>query len=143
MFAPADVPELASLYLRDLSNFSLSAESLGVVPVRTIDEFCEERAITQIDLLKLDTEGHELSVLAGASRLLETHGITALQFEFGGASIDARVFLRDIIAAFGRDYEVFGILREGLEPVHNDEREEIFTYANFVALSRGAPDLSQ
>ena len=127
--------------MRDLANFGLSVESAGVVPVRTLDDVCEERAIAQIDLLKLDTEGHELSVLAGASRLLETHGITALQFEFGGASIDSRVFLRDIIAALGRDYEVFRIVRDGLEPVHMDERAEIFTYANFVALSSCDPEL--
>lgn len=137
MFAPAAVGELASLHARDLSSFSLAPESIGVVPVRTLDDFSAERGITHIDLVKLDTEGHELSVLAGAARLLETGAIDALQFEFGGASLDARVFLRDIVGTLRPTYEVFRVLRDGLELVRMDEREEIFTYANFVALSRG------
>jgi FkbM family methyltransferase len=138
IFAPSAVPELASLHHRDLSNFSLAADSLGSVPVRTIDDFCAEREITHIDLLKLDTEGYERSVVAGARRLLETRAIDAIQFEFGGANIDAKVFLRDIIGVLAPEFEVFRLLRDGLEPVRMDEREEIFTYVNFVALRRGA-----
>jgi hypothetical protein len=76
--------------------------------------------------------------VAGARRLLETRAIDAIQFEFGGANIDAKVFLRDIIGVLAPEFEVFRLLRDGLEPVRMDEREEIFTYVNFVALRRGA-----
>lgn len=136
MTAPDESPDWASLHVRDLSRFGVEARSLGKVPVRTLDDFCAAHDLGHVDLLKLDTEGNELAVLAGAARMLDSRAIDAIQFEFGGANIDARVFLREIVGTLrSRDYEVFRVLRDGLEPVRGDEREEIFTYANFVALS--------
>jgi Methyltransferase FkbM domain len=35
-----------------------------------LDEFCRERSIAQIDLLKLDVQGNERSVLQGAAGLV-------------------------------------------------------------------------
>jgi FkbM family methyltransferase len=40
------------------------------VPVDTVDAFCAEREIHRVNLLKIDTEGHELSVLEGAEKFL-------------------------------------------------------------------------
>ena len=40
------------------------------VPVLTLDELAERRAIDRIDVLKLDVEGYEPEALAGAERLL-------------------------------------------------------------------------
>jgi FkbM family methyltransferase len=37
----------------------------------SLDEFCRERSIAQIDLLKLDVQGNEHSVLQGAARLIK------------------------------------------------------------------------
>ena len=51
------------------SNVS-GATELQVETVR-LDEFCAARVIRQIDLLKIDVQGHEPAVLAGAGRLLE------------------------------------------------------------------------
>ena len=41
--------------------------------VRTIslDSFCEKKKITRIELLKIDTEGHEFQVLKGGKKLLK------------------------------------------------------------------------
>jgi len=139
MFAPPGgdplLGELASLHARDLSSYDLAVESVGSVEVQTLDDVCEASDIARIDLLKLDTEGHELSVLAGARRLLDARAIDAIQFEFGGANVDARVFLRDIVAVLAPTHRVFRLLRDGVEPVRMNEREEIFTYANYVALA--------
>jgi FkbM family methyltransferase len=44
-----------------------SAES---VPVITIDYFCREREITRVNLIKIDTDGHEYSILRGAQKSL-------------------------------------------------------------------------
>jgi FkbM family methyltransferase len=41
------------------------------VEVKTLDDFVQARGIRRIDLMKIDTEGHELPVLAGAVRSLE------------------------------------------------------------------------
>ena len=37
----------------------------------TLDNFCEKKKIKNIDLLKIDTEGHEAEVLQGAKKLLK------------------------------------------------------------------------
>jgi FkbM family methyltransferase len=37
---------------------------------QTLDKFCEEQKITEINLLKIDVEGHELQVLKGSMGLL-------------------------------------------------------------------------
>jgi FkbM family methyltransferase len=135
MYAPVGhIGEHASLYDRDLSGMNVAVEAIGSVSVRSLDEFCAEQQIEHIDLLKLDTEGHELSVLEGAQRLLEARAIDTMQFEFGGANIDSRTFLRDIVGVLSPTHKVYRLLKDGLEPVRLDEREEIFTYANYIAL---------
>jgi len=47
-----------------------SAGGLLEVPVDTVDAFCTERKIQRVNLLKIDTEGYEMSVLKGALNLL-------------------------------------------------------------------------
>jgi len=51
--------------------------------------------ITNIDFLKIDTEGHELSVLKGFEDTLEN--IKMIQFEYGGTFLDNNVKLNDVI----------------------------------------------
>jgi len=42
-----------------------------IVNVVTIDNFCKKNNIKNIDLLKIDTEGHEAEVLEGANKMLQ------------------------------------------------------------------------
>ena len=51
------------------------------ISVRKIDEFCLDENISAIDLLKIDVEGNELSVLKGASGMLERNAIRAIFLE--------------------------------------------------------------
>ena len=134
--APPGLPQMGSLHGRDLKQLDLVVEELESVTVRSTDSFCAEHHINQIDLLKLDVEGHELAALVGATGMLKRSAIKAVQFEFGGTAIDSRVFLRDLLKVLS-DYSVFRILRDGLDPI-GDYREhaEIFVLSNFVALRR-------
>jgi FkbM family methyltransferase len=45
-------------------------DSLVSVETVTLDDYCEQHGITHVDILKTDTEGHDLEVLKGAARLL-------------------------------------------------------------------------
>lgn len=45
------------------------------VQIRTLDEYCAEHAIGRIDILKSDTQGHELEVLEGAAAMLRQGAI--------------------------------------------------------------------
>jgi FkbM family methyltransferase len=51
------------------------------VQVETIDDFCRENAIERIDLLKIDTEGHDLEVIRGAGDMLAGHRVDLVQAE--------------------------------------------------------------
>jgi FkbM family methyltransferase len=65
-----------SLEAANFEQGSLMAHSTSIdVKVETLDGFCEREHITNIDILKLDTQGYELKVLAGAHSGLAHHKI--------------------------------------------------------------------
>lgn len=49
------------------------------IEVQKIDSFCEKNNIKKIDLLKIDTEGHEMSVLSGAEKSIKNIKIILLE----------------------------------------------------------------
>lgn len=51
------------------------------VTVSTVDKFCEENEIMHIDLLKTDTQGFELQVLQGCSRMMREKRINFVTME--------------------------------------------------------------
>jgi hypothetical protein len=55
----------------------------GTTPVQleTLDEFCGEHGFKQIDILKIDTQGYDLQVLKGATRLLAGRRVRAVVLE--------------------------------------------------------------
>lgn len=86
---------LASLSKRRLGHFGVPFEMSEQVEIDTIDDYCGERGIQRIDLLKMDIEGHELDALAGARRMFDARSISVVTFEFGGCNIDSRSFFQD------------------------------------------------
>lgn len=50
-----------------------SFKALGACGVTSLDRFVEEQALTRIDLIKLDVDGNEWSVLQGATQTLLRH----------------------------------------------------------------------
>ncbi len=71
----------------------------GLVPeaieLSTLDEYCRRSDISQIDLLKIDAEGHDRLVLGGAKELLKRGAIEVIQFEYNHRWIGARCYLKD------------------------------------------------
>lgn len=128
----------ASLYERRLEHLDVSFAPLQEVKVDTLDDFCEERGIDRIHLLKLDVEGHELRVLRGAQRLLANGAVDCIQFEFGGTDIDSRTFFQDFFHLLDPGFRLHRVLKDGLAPIDvYDEALEIFVTTNFCAFSRG------
>ena len=52
-----------------------------LVQVKTIDQFCQEENIQQIDLLKSDTQGFDLEVFKGAENTIQANKIGLIYFE--------------------------------------------------------------
>jgi hypothetical protein len=63
-----------------------SGEDVATV---SIDHFCAERAIEQIDLLKLDIQGNEPEALAGAAQMLSLGRIGTIFVELNWAASPA------------------------------------------------------
>jgi FkbM family methyltransferase len=86
-----DKPGKGKLYLntsRDMNSFLKSenpqwgqAEGECEVTVSTVDTFCLENEIKHIDLLKTDTQGFELQVLKGSSRMMREKRIDFVTME--------------------------------------------------------------
>lgn len=95
LFTPGSTDGLASLHQRRDSYFSTNDFASVDVQTTTIDEIAATYGLRTVDFMKVDVEGHELSVLEGAKRSLEEHRIKALSFEFGSGNINSRTFFHD------------------------------------------------
>ena len=75
---------------RPLKDYGLDLEPVAVeeTDAATVDDYCEENRIENIDLLKIDVEGAELQVMKGARKMLEAKRIKCLTFEFGQTTFD-------------------------------------------------------
>ncbi len=102
----------------------------------TIDDFCKERGIREIDFLKIDTEGCELQVLNGAQKVLSGSNIKMIQFEFGECNVFSRVFLRDFYEVLS-GFRIFRLDSNRLIPLPTYESiNEIFRFQNMVAINK-------
>ena len=61
---------LSSLHLRDLAAHDMAMTASESVSLMRLDDYAQEQSIEHIDLLKIDAEGHELSVLKGAEGMI-------------------------------------------------------------------------
>ena len=80
-----------TLATRPLARYGLDVKPVGTETVHgtTVDRYCEQQVIQQIDLLKIDVEGVEYQVLLGAQRMFHERRIHACVFEFGATTFDA------------------------------------------------------
>lgn len=86
------VPSLHRRREAQLQKYDFVEELVEVV---TIDDTIDRYDINAVDFMKLDVEGHELAVLQGSRKALESRRIKALSFEFGCGNINSRTYLHD------------------------------------------------
>jgi FkbM family methyltransferase len=107
------------------------------VELRTLDGFCLEQGIDQIDLLKLDIEGHEIAALNGAARMLGQGRIRFLQFEFGENNVSSRTYLADFNKILADRFDVSRIVPGGPVPwQYRGSQSEIFATMNYLCERR-------
>jgi FkbM family methyltransferase len=94
------------------------------------DEYIAEHNITHIDLVKIDTEGHELEVLKGFGEALRI--VDCVQFEYGGTFLDTGVKLRDVISYLeGYGFKSFKYLSQK-GPVPITDFSDHYQYCNIL-----------
>lgn len=100
----------------------------------TIENYCSERKIKEIDFVKIDTEGHKLEILKGGESLFKKRQIKVIQFEYGGYNIDSLVLLEDIFNFSNRlDYYFYKIFPTQLKLIKKyDCRFENFQSQNWL-----------
>lgn len=117
---------LGSLTQRDRADRQMETE------VMTLDDYCEERAIHGIDLMKVDVEGAELMVFRGAPRVLSSTKAPIIMFETDEA-LTARFdcsssSIKELLHQYG--YDFFRYDGSRLEPVAitdpHHQQEDLF-----------------
>jgi len=104
------------------------------INITTIDDFVKEYNIKEIALLKIDTEGNELSVLQGAVNSLKESIINVIQIEFNEMNIISHTFLRDFIKILP-NYKFYRLLPTELLEIkdYTPVYHEIFAFQNIIA----------
>jgi|688.fasta_scaffold25757_10 FkbM family methyltransferase len=106
------------------------------VKVKTLDYLIDFYGITEVDFLKIDTEGNDFNVLIGAKQALHNHMIHAIQFEYGSGW---RLAGNTLFSAFryleNYGYSCYLITPNGLCEYDLEKYGELFLYSNFLALS--------
>lgn len=129
---------LASLSKRRLCHFDISFEEQEKIWLTTIDNYCQNNNINHIDLLKIDAEGHELSILNGAEAMFKNKNIDLVQFEFGGCNIDSKTYFQDFYYLFNNlGYDIFRMTNTSL--LHIDSYKEYYEipiYQNLLAVKK-------
>ena len=107
------------------------------VTIITIDDFCVVEDIQRIDLLKIDTEGYEMEVLLGASRMIASDAIRSIQFEFGDTFLTTPYHFIDLWELLSPRYTIYRILRRGLVELRQYSSDlEIYKIANFLCIQK-------
>ncbi|WP_439697072.1 FkbM family methyltransferase [Mucilaginibacter sp. AW1-7] len=130
---------LGSLSKRDLSHFNIPFNlSEAVRTMRFEDYWTGQLRSRDIDLAKIDVEGHELSVLAGFGAAIRRTRV--IQFEFGGCNLDTRTFFRDFWYFFkDHDFKMYRVTPFGLQPLANyAETEETFLTTNYLCINKAS-----
>ncbi|WP_245752770.1 FkbM family methyltransferase [Chitinophaga arvensicola] len=131
--------EHASMYKDVIEQLHKGEAQELSISLTTIDEFISENGISKIALLKIDTEGHELSVLKGAKNAISKGIAEVIQIEFNEMNIISRTFFKDIVDILP-GYDFYRLLPDGLKALgaYKSVNYEIFSFQNIVALRRNA-----
>ena len=133
-----DTPKsgLASIYKRNLKHYQIDFNHSEEIQLKRLDEYILSMNIEHIDFIKIDVEGHELSVLKGLGNFLNYEFIDFIQFEYGGANIDSRTYLLDFYSLLEeKGFKIAKIMPNYLELREYHPFMENFCYQNYVAIS--------
>lgn len=137
-YADSDGSTHASVYPAVFSEIRRHQAVSHVVKSKTLDAVVKSLQVARIDLLKVDAEGAELSILRGGQSLIEDGRIGMIVFEFNEMNIVSGTTLRDFREALD-GYALYRLLPGGLLPIPKIPMlSEIYGYQNIVAVPSSA-----
>jgi len=106
------------------------------VPMMRLEDYLGEHSIETVHLLKLDVEGFEMAALQGLGDKLNPDLLHFIQFEYGGATLEAGTSLLELYRLLSKaGYLVAKLFPHALEVRAYNPGMEHYAYSNFVALS--------
>lgn len=127
---------LGSLTHRRLEHFNIDFSVKETVStIRFEDYWRNNLGSRDLDIVKLDIEGHELAALRGFGKAV--HSIGVIQFEFGGCNIDTRTYFQDFWYFFKeRNFDIYRITPLGVDHIKTyRESDECFSTTNYIAVN--------
>ncbi len=137
MYYFADEPRLTA----DMPRHEGRAVTTFDGQMTTLDAFAAEHGIDRLDYLKIDVEGAEHRVLAGARDLLRRRAISCIQFEYGAFSLQTRFLLEDYHRLLAETYEIGKIYPDHVAFGAYDWRTEDFRFSNYLCILRDRREL--
>jgi FkbM family methyltransferase len=137
LFSDSEASGLSSLHKRRLEHFSIIFDKEETINVATLDSWIALNSNNlEPTIMKLDVEGHELSVLAGAHETLNK--IQIVQFEFGGGNIDSKTYFQDFWYFFSNlNFDLYRLSPRGPVKINEySEMLEVFRPTNYFAVKR-------
>ena len=125
------------MHQRNLQHFNISLDKQEKIKVVRLDSWLEsQEELISPNILKLDVEGHELSVLSGATEVLKR--IELVQFEFGGGNIDSNTYFQDFWYFFkDLHFDIYRLTPRGpMKLSEYSELLEVFRPTNYFAVRR-------
>lgn len=130
IYTTASGSGFSSLYKRNMDFYDVKMNIEQTITTKRGEDYYTK----PIDLLKIDVEGHELSVMIGFGEKLYPQYIKRIQFEYGGANLDSRTNLRDFYELLvPRGYNIYRITQGGLKRLEYNPRNENYVYQNLLA----------
>lgn len=111
LFHHADLfqEEKSTMFEKQLYTDLKTTES---VQVTTLDRFCHDHKISQIELLYLDCNGAELSILQGAKDMLKHKRIHRILFSFGRSHIGSGSEFNELVQIL-YEFDIKLLLKDG------------------------------
>lgn len=135
LFSNENGSGFASLSKRNLDHFEISFDLEEKVEIVTLDNyFSQFESSSKPNVLKIDVEGHELDVLLGSTKTLNT--IEVIQFEMGGTNISSRTYFLDFWLFFrDKPFHLYRVGPNGLQRIDAySETDEIFLFTTYFAI---------
>ena len=139
LFSNTVTTKHSSLFKRDMRHWGeeFSLKDPETIDLIRLDNFLTENQIQHVHFIKIDVEGYEMNCLRGLGDYLTSGKVDMIQFEFGVATIDAKVFFKDFYYLLNAEYAIYRILKDGYYLIKNyNEVLEVFITTNYLAVSR-------